>query len=345
MASTPRLVRTAVASGLVGLLAACGGGGGSSAGDNDSGSEGETLRIVSGGGSIDFISLPVLGAMEILEEDGIETDLRYVDDGATAIQAMQQGEAVLGANIGVNTGIPAVDAGAEIVDVVATQRPTWALAVAPDITSMEDLEGKRLAVHGEASFTRAIADYYAEQSGITYEQLIIPGSEVRAEALANGNIDAAVIDLPDVIQLSETYPGAFEVLTTIGEDFPELIEQDFWVSQTWAEENPELAEQVVAAILEANRRLTEDTDYALQLATENLPDYDEAVLEELVTEYSDREIWATDGLMTDDRVLATLEFYNEVGEIEVDEVNAELVDKYFDFSYLEAALEELGGGN
>jgi NitT/TauT family transport system substrate-binding protein len=343
--SSYRIARAGIIGGLLTTLVACGGGGGSTSSDSDEPSGHQVLRAVSGGGSVDFISLPVLGAIELLEEDGITVEYRYVDDGATAIQAMQQGEAELGANIGVNTGIPAVDAGATIVDVVATQRPTWALAVLPGITSMEDLEGKRIAVHGEASFTRAIADYYAEDAGITYEQLIIPGSEVRAEALAKGNVDAAVIDLPDVIQLSKTYPGAFEVLTTIGEDFPELIEQDFWVTSAWADENPELAEQVVGAILETNRRLTDDTDYALDLAKRHLPDYDESVLKELVAEYSDRGIWATDGLMTPERTLATLDFYNEVGEIEVDEVNDELLDKYFDFSYLEAALAELGGSS
>jgi NitT/TauT family transport system substrate-binding protein len=339
------IARAVIVGGLLTTLVACGGGGGSDSSGSDDASGDQVLNAVSGGGSVDFISLPVLGAFELLEEEGITVNFRYVDDGATAIQAMQQGEAELGANIGVNTGIPAVDAGATIVDVVATQRPTWALAVAPDIQSMEDLEGKRVAVHGEASFTRAIADYYAEEAGITYEQLIIPGSEVRAEALAAGNVDAAVIDLPDVIQLSETYPGAFEVLTTIGEDFPELIEQDFWVSSTWAEENPELVEQVISAILETNRRLTDDLDYALELATRHLPDYDESVLEELVTEYSERGIWATDGLLTPDRTLATLEFYDEVGEIDVEEVDEELLDQYFDFSYLEAALEGLGGAN
>lgn len=312
-------------------------------GDDEAGAPGEPVRLTAiAGSSVDFIALVPLAAWDILEEEGIIVEQRFAEDGPTAIQAIEQGEAQIGTNIGVNVGVPAVDAGARIVDVVATQRPTWAMAVAPDINSFADLEGKRIAVHGEASFTRAVSQFFASEHGYEYEELIIPGSEVRAEALAQGQIDASVIDLPDVVQLSHTYPESFKVLTTIGEQFPELIEQDMWLSREWAEENPELADRVVKAIVEAMRRLTNDTDYALELAQEHLPDVDEVVLSELVNEYSSRGLWPADGLMTPERALETLTFFNEVGEIDIGTPTEESLSKYFDFSHLERALAELG---
>jgi NitT/TauT family transport system substrate-binding protein len=239
--------------------------------------------------------------------------------------------------------VPAVDNGAGIVDVVGTQRPTWALAVAPDIDDFSDLDGKRMAVHGETSFTRAVAQYYSQTEDFDYKELIIPGSDVRAEALAKGQIDASVIDLPDVVQLSKEYPGSFKVLSTFGEQFPDLIEQDLWLSREWAGDNPELATKVVKAIVEANRRLTEDPAWGLEIAKKNLPDMDEGVLEELVNEYADRKIWSTDGGITPEKALTTLEFFNEVGEIDIDVPTEDTLDKYFDFSYLEDALTELDG--
>lgn len=304
----------------------------------------EPVELVAvAGSSIDFIALVPLAAWEILAEEGIVVEQRFLEEAPTAIQAITQGDAQIGTNIGVNVGVPAVEAGAAIVDVVATQRPTWALAVAPDINSFADLEGKRIAVHGEASFTRAVSNFLAELHGFTYEELIIPGSEVRAEALAQGQIDASVIDLPDVVQLSATYPGSFKVLSTIGEEFPELIEQDLWLSRAWAEANPELATRVVQAVLEAMRRLTADHEYAVALAAEHLPDLDPAVIEELVTEYSSRDIWPADGLMTSERAFETLVFFQSVGEIDLGEITEESVSKYFDFSYLENALANLDG--
>lgn len=322
------------------VLAACG-----SSDDGDGGGSGEavTLQAIAGT-NIDFISLVPIAAWEILEEEeGIKVEQRFVEDGATAIQAMVQGAATIGTNIGVNTGVPAVESGAGIVDVVGTQRPTWALAVSPDIDDFSDLQGKRIGVHGETSFTRAVSQYYAQENDYTYEELIIPGSDVRAEALAKGQIDASVIDLPDVVQLSKEYPGSFKVLSTFGEQFPDLIEQDLWLSKEWAEENPELATKVVKAIVQANRRLTEDPEWALRIATENLPDMDEQVLEDLVNEYSEREIWSVDGGLTPEKALTTLEFFDSVGEIDIDTPSEDSLSAYFDFSYLEDALAELDG--
>jgi ABC-type nitrate/sulfonate/bicarbonate transport system substrate-binding protein len=326
-------------------VGACGGDDEASSGEAEGGSGGEqqTLTAIAGS-NVDFIAMVPLAAWKILEEEeGIKVEQRYVEDGATAIQAMEQGEAVIGTNIGVNTGVPAVESGAGIVDVVATQRPTWALAVAPDLNDFPDLAGKRIAVHGETSFTRAVSQYYANEHGYEYDELIIPGSEVRAEALAKERIDASVIDLPDVVSLGKEYPGSFKVLSTFGEQFPDLIEQDLWLNKEWAQANPELATKIVKAIVQANRRLTEDPAWGLAIATENLPDYDEAVLEELLNEYSERKIWSTDGGLTREKALTTLQFFQEVGEIDIEPPTEETLANYFEFSYLEDALAELDG--
>lgn len=90
--------------------------------------------------------------------------------------------------------------------------------------------------------------------------------------------------------------------------------------------------------------MTEDTDFALQIAMENLPEMDETVLQQLVDEYSQRGIWVEDGLLTPERALTTLQFFQEVGEIDIETpVTEETVDRYFEFSYLENALQELDG--
>lgn len=316
-------------------LAACG-----SSGEEASS---ETVLQAVSGSSQSFIALVPYAAWQILEEEeGIRVEQRYLEDGATAIQSLSQGDAVIGTDIGVNVGVPAVDAGARIVDVIGTQRLTWAMAARPEITSMEDLDGRRIAVHGEASFTNAVAELFASEYGYEFEKLIIPGSEVRAEALAQGQIDASVIDLPDIVQLSANYPGQINVLETVGQQVPDLIEQDIWFDRDWAEANPELATAVVKSVVQAQRRLTEDPEWAFAIASEFLPDYDEEVLRELVTEYSERGLWPADGLLNRERALETLTFFNDLGEIEVAEVSDASLETYFNFDYLNSALEQLG---
>jgi ABC-type nitrate/sulfonate/bicarbonate transport system substrate-binding protein len=237
------------------------------------------------GSSPDFIGLVPAAAWTVLAEQGINVEQEYVEDATIAIQAMVQGEAQIGTNIGVNVGLIAVQEGAPIVDVMATQRPTWAFVSRDEFSTVEELKGKTVGVHSETSFTKALADFYDERYDLGMTQLIVPGSEVRAEALANDQIDASVIDLPDIVRLNLTYPGSFVVLETVGETLPMLIEQDIWMERTWVEENPELAQAVVKGLVEGIRKLIDDPEFALQLATEILPDEDPGSLEELMYDF------------------------------------------------------------
>ncbi|MFQ5814071.1 MAG: ABC transporter substrate-binding protein [Anaerolineae bacterium] len=316
----------------LGLLVACG--------DDE---EEEVVRLTAvHGSSVDFIALVPLAAWDILAERGIEVEQRYLEDGPAAIQALEQGEAQIATNIGVNVGLLAVEEGASIVDVIATQRPTWALVSVPDVPTIQDLNGKTIAVHGETSFTKAVADFYAQEFDLDMNQIIIPGSEVRAEALANGEIDASVIDLPDILRLSTVYgEDAFNVLATLGETLTNLIEQDIWLDADWAAENPDLAQEVVTAILEGIRKLRSDPAFALDLATTNLPEEDAGVLADLINQYTERDIWSPNSFLTEDNATFTLQFFFDVGEIDVDPATVELT-KYFNFDYVNNALDELG---
>ena len=293
------------------------------------------------GSSPDFIALVPAAAWTILAESGINVEQQYVEDATIAIQAMVQGEAQIATNIGVNVGLIAVEEGAPIVDVMATQRPTWAFVSRDEFSTIEELKGATVGVHSETSFTKALADFYDEQYDLGMTQLIVPGSEVRAEALANDQIDASVIDLPDIVRLSATYPGSFVVLETVGETLPMLIEQDIWMDRGWVEENPEVALQVVTGLVEGLRKLIDDPEFALNLATELLPDEDPASLEELITEYASRGLWDPNGILTEETAAFTVDFFAELGEIEVDPAAVDLND-YFNFELLGSALEALG---
>ncbi len=346
---------------LVGLLAACGGGQGATTTTAGTGTTGTTaastttaaepttttaapepIELVSvHGSSPDFIALVPAAAWDILAGQGVVVDQQYVEDGSIAIQALAQGEAQIATNIGVNVGLLAVQEGAPIIDVMATQRPTWALVSRNEIGSIEELAGLTMGVHGETSFTKALADFYDEQYSLGMSQLIIPGSEVRAEALANDQIDASIIDLPDIVRLEATYPDSFNVLATIGETLPNLIEQDIWMNAAWVEENPDLAQQVVTGLVGGIRRLREDGEYALGLATGLLPDESPDVLANLIAQYTERGIWDPNGILTEETAQFTIEFFSELGEIDVDPSSVTLTD-YFNFSLLEGALEELG---
>lgn len=323
------------------VATACGDDDGESTGSTDGGTTEPVNLVAVHGSSPDFIALVPAAAWTVLADQGINVEQQFVEDATIAIQSLVSGDAQIGTNIGVNVGLIAVDEGAEIVDVMATQRPTWAFVSRNEFTSVDELKGLTVGVHSETSFTKALADFYDATYDLGMTQLIIPGSEVRAEALANDQIDASVIDLPDIVRLTLTYPGSFTVLETVGETLPMLIEQDIWMDKKWVEENPELAQKVVEGLILGIRKLIDDPEFALNLAVELLPDEDAGSLEELITEYASRGLWDPNGILTQETAAFTVDFFAGVGEIDVDPATVDL-NKYFAFDLLDAALDAVG---
>jgi hypothetical protein len=89
------------------------------------------------------------------------------------------------------------------------------------------------------------------------------------------------------------------------------------------------------------RNLIDDPAYALELATELLPDVDTAILEELIAEYNARGVWDPNGVLTEETAQYTVEFFADLGEIDVDPATVNLED-YFNFELLANAVQELG---
>lgn len=293
------------------------------------------------GSSPDFIALPPAAAWEILGERGINVDFQFVEDGTTALQALSQGQAQIATNIGVNVGILAVEAGAPIVAVMADARPTWAFVSRDEFTSIEELQGGTVAGHSETSFTMTLAQFYNDEFDLNMDELIIPGSEVRAEAIANDELDASMIDLPDIVRLTEVFPDQFTVLERLSETLPQLVTVNIWMNTSWLEDNPELAKEVVKGLVEGVRRLREDPEFALRLATELTPDDDPAILEALIEEYTESNVWEPNSVHTREAAEFTVGFYADVGSIELDPEAVDL-ETYFNFDLLEQALDELG---
>lgn len=293
------------------------------------------------GSSPDFIAIPTLAAWEILAEEGINVEQIYVEDAPTAIQTVVQGRAQIATNIAANAGILAIEQGANIKMLAAPQLMTWSLAATPDIQSIEELDGKQIAVHSETSFTRTVAESFAREFDISPDIIYVPGSEVRAQALANGEIDATIIDLSDIARLEQVAPGSFTILATLGETLGDILSAPMFIDSEWAEENPDIAVKMTEAVILALRRLNSDPEYALQLAQSALPEEDPAVLETLVNQHIERGIWPPDGVMNEETANATLQFYFENDQIDVDPATADL-SQYHAFDLLNQALDNIG---
>lgn len=302
---------------------------------------GQTVRVVyasDGVGINDFITKL---AFDALAERGLNVEYQFVAEDTLGVQAVLQGEAELAG------GTPPVTINAHVQDpniqfLAQYNRQAWSLASTADITEVEQLAGKTIAVHGETSFTKTVAELIIEEYDLQdVEVIIIPGSDVRAQALLSGQIDATVLDIQDVALASEQAPGEINVLVRFSQLFPELTSVRFTANKEWIDANRPLAKEIVKALILANREAVADPDATVAKAQEEYSDQDPAVVEAIIRAFIEGDHWVLDGGMSEENAMSELQFYLDAGQTTL-EPAAENVESLYRLDILNEVLDEVG---
>src|ERR1041384_1718282 len=172
--------------------------------------------------SADMGDIPSLLTWEQLKKQGIEVVPTFFPRTDLAVQAVVAGEADMGSAAGIAVG-KAVE-GAMNVRIIAEQvRNEWQLVTPVSIKDVKQLDGKRVGYHAPITVTEALVKWMAQHYKISPNWMIIPGSEVRAEALMRGQLDATPAEIGDVLNILNAKPGQFHVLISYAKTFPQLI--------------------------------------------------------------------------------------------------------------------------
>jgi NitT/TauT family transport system substrate-binding protein len=207
----------------------------------------------------------------------------------------------------------------------------------------KDLDGQEIAVHSRGSGTEAIMKLMAQKNGITYSNIsYVPGSEVRAGALLQGNVKASIVDSTNKNLIMEKAPGKFAVLPMEGvnatdealyantaflteqaQDVEILVEE---LLKTWREIN---ANPAVVADLRKKYNLL--ADLPAELEPEVVPYYEESVATGAFPNNGGDAAAAKDDFG----------FYALAGQIEGDPASLK-VDDFWTFEPLNKALAKVG---
>ncbi len=202
-------------------------------------------------------SLNFLIALERAKERGLEIDVTFFKSEDIAAQAVVGGHA----DIGVGTPY------ALLQKVKAPIRMFFqlsALRFYPIVNTeyykgWKDLDGEEFVVHSRGSGTEAIMNLMAKREGITFKRLsYVPGSEVRAGAMLQGNIRATIVDAPNRNLLLEKGGDKFMVLPMEGVD---ASDEALYASTDFLESNPETVDILVEELLTVWRAINKDPDY------------------------------------------------------------------------------------
>ena len=215
----------------------------------------DTIRIAFG--DIATVeSLHFLAAVERAKEKGVDVEMTFFKSEDVAAQAVVSGDA----DVGVGTPyalIQKVKAPIRVFLQLSTLR-FYPIVNAEAYKTWKDLDGQEIAVHARGSGTEAIMKLMADREGITYANIsYVPGAEVRAGALLQGNVKASIVDAPNRNMLMEKAPGKFIVLP-LGE--VKASDEALYANTKFLEEHQAAVDILVEAILQTWRDVQANPD-------------------------------------------------------------------------------------
>ena len=333
------LVLTACASDGGAPAESPGGGDGSTAGGTVEGSVRVALGDIEG---VETLNLFI--ALERVRERGIDVELIEFAEEDLASEAVLGGQADLGLGapyaVIQETGAPV-----RILCQLQTLR-FFAVADAEAYPDWQALDGETFTVHSRGSGTEAMALLVQQEEGIEFGEIsFVPGSEVRATSLLQGNVGATFLDIPNRNFVMEEAPDQFHELP-----LPDIEATDEALvgNTAWLEANPEVAQVVLEEILTTWRAIVDDPNFVVEERERlGLAEDLEPELEEQIVPYyeqaSQEDVFATD-CGGEEAARTDFEFYSLVGQVDGDP--AELnVEDFWDLAPAEAALETVEGGS
>ena len=309
------------------LGAACGGddGGGGGDGDGDGG-ESQPLRVAYASD---------LDPNDIADQFGIQAaggEVVELTEDSAVIAGLIRGDVDVG-NIGLTEAIKASQTGVPIkIFFVAQRRFEFVMVSQPDITSFDQLAGKRVAYHAPGSGTEILQRVLVRQFDPALEDeinwVVLPESPNRAAAMVAGEIDVTSLEFADVLTLQAE--GDYNIIGTWGDiEGPSAdAVSTIWVtSEEFYDQNADRLEEFAGHLADGYATFYEDKQAWVDLASELLPDVDTGRLEQSYDFYLEQEMYPQSGeaALTPELWADMDAFFTEIGEYE-DPASDEIVD-------------------
>jgi NitT/TauT family transport system substrate-binding protein len=288
--------------------------------------------------SADMGDIPSLLAWEQLKKQGIEVVPTFFPKTDLAVQAVVAGEADIGSAAGIAV-IKAVESGMNIRIIAEQVRNEWQLVTPVSLKEPKQLDGKRIGYHAPITVTEALVKWMAQHYKITPNWMIIPGSDVRAEALMRGQLDATPAEIGDVLNILNAKPGQFHVMISYAKTFPQLIGSMYFARADYVQKNGPLVESVLEAILRAHRNAEDRPASVKENAQRLLPETKPELIDATAATYKELRIWDINGGADQKRGEASIKFFEEAGLLKKDAV---AFRQAFDTGPLDRVLKKIG---
>jgi NitT/TauT family transport system substrate-binding protein len=286
-------------------------------------------------------SLHFLIAVERTKEKGFPVEIANVKSEDIAAQAVLGGQA----DIGVGTPyamLQKVRAPMKLFYQMSTLR-FYPIVNAEFYKTWKDLDGQEVTVNSRGSGTEAVMKLAADQNGIKYKSIsYVPGSEVRAGALLQGNIKASILDSTNRKIVMERAPGKFAILPIEGVS---ATDDALFASPDFLEKNAKAVDALVESMLQTMRDISARPEAAAELRAKYklLPDLPKPLEVGIVPYFKEavegKSLSVSGG--SPEAAKTDLAFFNLAGQITGDPATLKAED-FWDFGPLNRAKAKLG---
>lgn len=220
-----------------------------------------TVRI--GYVSRSILDMPYIIARDrgLFREEGLEPELIFMK-AAQTVPAMLAGGVDFGTATG--TAVAAAVSGVDVRIVFAlTDKPSFDLIAAPNITSIQQLRGKKLGVTAYGALAEILARQILIANKVPADQvtfLPLGTSDVTYLALKAGTIDATMLQIP---QSFLAVDEGFRKLAS-GADVYRAVQGGLTTTKATTSDRPELVTKMIRATQRSLRLIRDDKKYALQ---------------------------------------------------------------------------------
>jgi ABC-type nitrate/sulfonate/bicarbonate transport system substrate-binding protein len=286
------------------------------------------------------LALPYLVAQK---KGWLDAEAIQVSGDSNAVRALLAGSGDV-AIVGAYNAFVAAGEGAKFKAIGTWQGVNdYELVVASDIATMKDLEGKIFAGTGPGGPPEEFGKLLFRKNGVDPSKIrfiaVSGGHANIVQSVLAGRASAGMVNTLSAVTGVRT--GKMKILVSMGSAYPQIgyvynLVRDDRVNDPALK--PKL-QQLTTAGIKASRYIMDHPDEAVQILLERYPDLDKALATDVVQELNRNKVWGVDGGISKQQVNATLDIFKSTGMLKADIDTSRI----FDYSYIDAAMKELGG--
>lgn len=201
------------------------------------------------------------------------------------------------------------------------------------IKSPQELNGKRVGIHGPNTLTELLVNSTISKYNIKPNVLVVPGSEARAQALLNNQLDAAPAEIKDAITIQTSKPGQYHILVPYAKELP-FLGSHMVTTKELIDKDPDLVQGAVSTWAEVMTRIPKEPGLLKTAAAKELPKLGAEEVDLFTKEYLAIVFWNPN--LTADMAEKTIKFMQDTGSLK--DAGPSL-DSVVDLRFIQRALQ------